>query len=115
MNRVNSPSVKQEQLPPSSTIVKRYDHDGNNNLIYEGWADATIVANSTNPDACPIWSIRKMTYDGNNNIIRETLPVVPDNSNGIQSLSNGTISAMTLLATTGMKFVWNDRATLTYA
>lgn len=69
-------------------FTKRCDYDVTGNLIYEGWALASLDSAVTDAE----WAIRKFTYDASN---RVTLMEWCD---GNRMADN----------------VWNDRATLAY-
>lgn len=70
----------------------RGEYDGNNNLIYKGYARPGADEQDS------VWQIAFLTYDGNNNVTSITWP------QGI----NGAASSE-------FNFVWNDRATYTYS
>lgn len=48
--------------PPDAAYTKRYDYDGSSNLIYEGWAKASLGAATS----AASWAIKKYTYTGSN-------------------------------------------------
>lgn len=82
---MNWPGMVAEDAPPQDAFDIRYDYDGSNNLIYEGWA----APGSLTTDA--VWAIRKMTYTGTNVVLKQW-------ANGNTAQAN----------------VWNNRASLTY-
>ena len=70
----------------------RGEYDGNNNLIYKGYARPGA------DEGDPVWQIAFLDYDGNNNLTSTTWPETP----------NGSASSEFL-------FSWTDRATYTYS
>ena len=54
--------------PPKVTYTKRYDYDGSNNQIYEGWADNSVASPLT---SAAVWAIKKKTYTGSNKTIEQ--------------------------------------------
>jgi hypothetical protein len=52
--------VKISAEPPYQAIQKAYDYDGNNNIIYEGWAHPGAL------DTEAVWAIKKNVFVGAN-------------------------------------------------
>lgn len=81
------PSARTVDAPNAAGNQKRYDYDGSNNLIYEGWASP----GKKSSDAA--WAIVKNTFTGNNLTLSQ-YPTI-----------------------TGPEFtaIWDNRATLAYS
>lgn len=54
------PPVSSSDVPSAAGLQKRYDYDGSNNLIYEGWAMPGELSSAAS------WAIVKNTYTGSN-------------------------------------------------
>src|SRR5690606_10481084 len=83
---------RRELIVQDSEVALKAQNDANGNPIYLGRA---IVGTATDE---PKWQIRFITYDGNQGV---TDVEWPQNSEGNPS--------------TDYEFVWDDRATYTYA
>ncbi len=69
------------------------DNNSTVNLVYVGFAKPGAL------EASAVWQIRKLTYDLNGNVIRVQWP------------TDGT----TVEPTNQFRYIWNNRATLTYS
>jgi hypothetical protein len=85
--RNNMAVVRISAEPPYQAIPKVYDYDGNNNVIYEGWA---AHPGALTTDA--VWAIKKNVFVG---------------TNLVQELWAG--------GNTNYDKVWANRASLIYA
>lgn len=56
------PARLASDAPPEVAYTKRYDYDGSSNLIYEGWAKASLNAATS----AASWAIKKYTYTTSN-------------------------------------------------
>ena len=76
---------------PSLTLdagyTQAFDYDGNNNVIYQGWAEPSIAVKAN-----AVWRIAKLTYNVSNLVTDITW------ADGNEAFDN----------------IWNDRAGLSY-
>lgn len=59
------PSVRSADAPNAAGLQKRYDYDGSNNMIYEGWASPGALSSQAR------WAIVKYSLVGSNTVLSQ--------------------------------------------
>jgi hypothetical protein len=99
-NRPRAYITAQGVVIPDSMLDESFrgQYDASSNLIYKGFA------RPGSPTSQPVWQIAFLTYDGNGNVLMIQWPLIND--------ANGNLSPV---ASNDYLFIWDNRATYTYA